>query len=164
MEFQIQSSAFTNQSMIPSRYSGEAENFSPPLSWSGIPANTQELALICEDPDAPTEKPFVHWLLYHIPPSITSLPEGITREARLAEPFQADQGRNSTGEMGYTGPMPPVGHGRHRYFFKIFALSEKLDPLAECEKEDLLRAMEGKVIASTQLVGIYERKAIGKTA
>ncbi|MEO5969738.1 MAG: YbhB/YbcL family Raf kinase inhibitor-like protein [Bdellovibrionia bacterium] len=164
MEFQIQSSAFRNKNMIPSRYSGEAENLSPPLSWSGLLADAQELALICEDPDAPREKPFVHWLLYHIPPTISTLPEGMTREAQLAEPFHANQGRNSAGEIGYTGPMPPVGHGRHRYFFKIFALSKKLDLSPGCEKEDLLKAMEGKVIASAELVGTYERKAVGKTA
>jgi Raf kinase inhibitor-like YbhB/YbcL family protein len=164
MTFKLTSREFSNHDAIPSRFSGEAENLSPALSWSGVPADTEELVLICQDPDAPQDAPFIHWLLYAIPPTVTFLPEGITKEARLVEPLNAFQGRNSAGDIGYTGPMPPVGEGGHHYFFTLFALNEKLDLPAGISKRALLQAMRGKVIASAELIGLYERNVQKQTA
>jgi len=156
----VTSSAFKDGSPIPKKHTGEGEDVSPALSWSGVPAGTQELALICDDPDAPTPEPWVHWVIYKIPAAATGLPEGVAKTAQLKEPAGALQGKNSwpDGEnTGYGGPMPPPGHGRHRYYFKLYALKAPLAVQAGLTKKQLLAQMSGKILAEGQLMGTYER-------
>lgn len=146
----VTSSAFTAGGPIPEKYTGEGEDVSPPLAWTGLPAGAVELALICEDLDAPGAEPWVHWVRYHIPAGTSGLGEEVTGEAL--------EGTNSSGTMGYRGPMPPVGDGPHRYRFRIYAFDTSLDLATAATKEELLAAMEGHVIATGELVGTYERK------
>lgn len=150
MTITVTSPAFDDGSRIPKKYTGDGEDVSPPLTWTGVPEGTQEIALICDDPDAPTPAPWVHWVLYKIPPATTSLKEG--------SPGGALEGKNDFGRSGYGGPMPPPGHGVHNYSFRIYALEKKLDLKTGVTKEELLKAMEGSVIAQGRLVGTYERR------
>jgi Raf kinase inhibitor-like YbhB/YbcL family protein len=158
MSFKISSPVFENGQEISKEFTGEGSDISPPLKWSQIPEGTKEFVLICDDPDAPsTPQPFVHWLIYNISPSVTQLPKGIAPQSRLDLPIRADQGVNSFGKIGYGGPMPPVGHGRHRYVFKLYALNTELGIAPGATKEKLLKAMNGHVLAEAQVIGIYER-------
>jgi Raf kinase inhibitor-like YbhB/YbcL family protein len=157
MPLALKSNAFRDGGELARAYTGEGDEHSPPLTWSGAPPETREYALICEDPDAPGGEPFVHWLTYNIGPSTTSLPEAIRREPRLEVPLRLDQGRNSFGKIGYAGPMPPVGHGFHRYVFTLYALDKQLRVPPGASKEVLLDAIRGHVIDSTQFVGRYRR-------
>ncbi|HVT29153.1 MAG TPA: YbhB/YbcL family Raf kinase inhibitor-like protein, partial [Lacipirellulaceae bacterium] len=119
MKFELTSSAFKRGAPIPRKYTGEGDDASPPLAWSAAPPNTKEFALICDDPDAPSAEPWVHWVIYGIPADVSGLPEGVkTNEAKLAKPVVARQGKNSFtsgATVGYRGPMPPPGHGVHHY-------------------------------------------------
>lgn len=157
MNFKLSSTAFTNDEKIPRRYSRDGEDISPPLAWEGIPEGSAELALICDDPDAPTPKPFVHWVIYGLSPDLKSLPEAIPTEKELAEPIRARQGENSWGKAGYGGPAPPRGHGIHHYHFTLYALKNRLDLPPGVDKDKLLKAMNGAVLAKTTLTGLYER-------
>jgi Raf kinase inhibitor-like YbhB/YbcL family protein len=150
MNIQVSSPAFEPGGTIPKKYTGEGQDVSPPLAWSGLPEGTRELALVCDDPDAPTSKPFVHWVLYKIPADLSGLPEGDARGAL--------EGENDFGGTGYGGPMPPRGHGTHRYRFKTYALDTELGVVAGLTKDELLRVIEGHVLAEGELVGTYERK------
>ena len=159
---QLTSSAFQAQQAIPRRYSGESEDVSPELRWSDVPASAQSFALICEDPDAPRvpgrDHPFVHWVIYNLSANTSMLPEGLPKQASVTSaPIEADQGTNSFGRLGYGGPMPPVGHGAHHYHFKLYALDRELSLSAGVTKHDLMKAMEGHVIAESELIGLYER-------
>ena len=158
MSIRVTSSAFASGQPIPRKYTGEGEDVSPPLSWSNVPAGAKELALICDDPDAPQAEPWVHWLLYKIPPQTGGLPEAVPREKTLREPAGAMQGINSFRKIGYGGPMPPRGHGVHHYHFRVYALKQSLDVQPGIDKASLLAAMRGAVIAEGELVGTYERK------
>ncbi len=157
MTLTIQSSAFVQGQAIPRRYSGEGEDISVPLSFSGIGEGVKELAMIVDDPDAPTDQPWVHWVIYKIPPDAAGLAEGIATEAELSSPAGALQGRNTSGDIGYHGPMPPPGHGVHHYHFKLYALDTQLELKSGADKQALLAAMEGHVLARAELVGTYER-------
>lgn len=160
MAMQLSSSAFAPGGAIPRRYTGEGEDISPPLQWTGLPTGTQELALICDDPDAPTPEPWVHWVLYKIPPQTTGLPEGLPKTAQLSHPPGAMQGKNSwtTGQMiGYRGPMPPPGHGVHHYHFTLYALDAPLSIQPGETKKNLLKKMEGHILAAAELIGTYQR-------
>ncbi len=157
MTVTIRSSAFANGEPIPRRYSGEGEDVSPPLSWSGVPDGAKELAMIVDDPDAPTAQPWVHWVIYKIPPDAAGLAEGIAADAQLTSPAGALQGRNTSGDIGYHGPMPPPGHGVHHYYFKLYALDVQLDLKAGADKQALLAAMEGHILGRGELVGAYQR-------
>jgi Raf kinase inhibitor-like YbhB/YbcL family protein len=150
MSIQVSSPAFEPGGTIPEKYTGEGQDVSPPLAWNGLPEGTRELALVCDDPDAPTPKPFVHWVLYKIPAHLSGLPEGDARGAL--------EGKNDFGGTGYGGPMPPRGHGAHRYRFEVYALDTELRVVAGLTKDELLRAIEGHVLAEGELVGSYERK------
>lgn len=164
MTIQITSSAFAQGHPIPKKYTGEGDDVSPPLAWSGLPAGTKELALICDDPDAPTDEPWVHWVLYQLPADAKGLPEGVPRKSRLKEPTGAVQGKNSwpaAEATGYRGPMPPPGHGVHHYYFKLYALDAPLDAPPGLEKKALLEKIEGHVLAEGVLMGTYERKKAG---
>lgn len=144
----IQSSAFGQGQPIPPKYTCEGTNVNPPLSISGVPAGTASLALVIEDPDAPG-KTFYHWLVWNMPADTDTINEG-------SVPLGAVQGRNSAGNPEYTGPCPPSG--RHRYIFRLYALDDMLDLDAGAAYEDLQKAMEGHVLAETELIGTYKKK------
>jgi Raf kinase inhibitor-like YbhB/YbcL family protein len=150
MAIEVSSPAFEPGGAIPRKHTGEGEDVSPALTWTGVPDETKEIALICDDPDAPTPAPWVHWVVYKIPADRTGLPEGDTQGAL--------EGKNDFGGTGYGGPMPPRGHGVHRYHFKVYALDTELEVAAGLTKERLLKAMEGHVLAEGELIGTYERK------
>jgi len=161
MSIKVTSTAFAEGAKIPKKYTGEGEDVSPPLAWSGVPEGTKELALICDDPDAPTAEPWVHWVIYHISASATGLPEGVPSTPRLENPAGALQGKNSwpSGQaIGYRGPMPPPGHGPHRYFFRLYALNAPVAAEPGDTKKLLLEQMSGHVLGEGQLMGTYERK------
>jgi len=148
----LTSSAFDDGGAIPTRHTGEGEDVSPALSWSGAPDGTRSFALICHDPDAPLILPgtygFVHWVLYGIPGKTRALPEGTGDYV---------QGVNNFGNAGYGGPMPPEGHGTHHYFFWLLALDS--DPRLEpgLTMWELLERIEPSVTAMNRLVGTYSR-------
>jgi Raf kinase inhibitor-like YbhB/YbcL family protein len=144
---EITSGAFDHGGSIPPRHSCEGENVSPPLSWAGVPDGTRSLALIVDDPDAPVGT-FTHWLAWGIDPAAGGLADG---EAAPRE------GRNGFGTVGYGGPCPPPGHGRHRYFFRLQALDVDLDLEAGADREELERALGGHVLESGELIGGYAR-------
>ena len=150
MAIEISSPAFSAGDVIPKKYTGEGEDVSPPLEWTGLPAETKEIALICDDPDAPTAEPFVHWVIYKIPGDRTSLSEGNAQGAL--------EGENDFGGTGYNGCMPPEGHGVHHYHFKVYALDTELEAEAGLSKAQLLEEMEGHVLDEGELIGTYERK------
>lgn len=163
----ITSTAFHNGAGIPTKYTGVGEDNSPPLAWSGAPDGTKSFALICDDPDAPSrakprpEGPWVHWVLYNISADTQELAAPVPRAAEPSRPKGARQGKNdfSNDNVGYRGPMPPVGSGPHRYYFKIYALDRQLDlPTKEATKKSLLAAMQGHILAEGELMGTFERK------
>jgi Raf kinase inhibitor-like YbhB/YbcL family protein len=151
----VTSSSFAPGMPIPIRFTQDAENLSPAISWQGLPAGTKSLALVCEDPDAPTIDPIVHWIAFNIPATATGLPEEIPAGAI---PGGGEQGKNYNGEIRYTGPKPPLGHGVHHYHFQLFALDQTLTFTEPPEKNDLLQAMQNHVLAQGEVVGTYERE------
>lgn len=156
---QLTSSAFEDGQTIPRRHTEDGHNVSPPLSWQGQPQGTAQLALIVDDPDAPSAQPWVHWVIYSIPPDRAYLPEGLPRQVELQHPVSAQQGRNSwpSGNIGYRGPAPPPGHGTHHYHFKLYALDASLNLEGGIDKATLLSAIEGHILEQTELVGTYSR-------
>lgn len=160
MALNVTSDAFAQGAAIPARYTCEGENISPPLSWSGAPAGTKSIALIMEDPDAPDpakpQRVWVHWVVYNIPADVAGLPEDASKNGL---PAGAMKGKGDSGKTEYGGPCPPIG--RHRYFFKLYALDADLTGLTTPSKADLLKAMEGHVVASGELMGTYQKS--GKT-
>jgi len=146
----VHSSAFAPGTKIPAKYTGEGEDVSPPLEWTGVPAAAKELVLVCDDPDAPRAEPWVHWVAYKIPVSQTGLPEG------AGSGFVA--GRNDFGKNAYGGPMPPRGHGIHHYHFKLYAIDRPLEAGPGLSKGDVLERIRGRVIGAGELIGTYERK------
>ncbi|HJW72245.1 MAG TPA: YbhB/YbcL family Raf kinase inhibitor-like protein [Geothrix sp.] len=161
MTIRVTSTAFANGQPIPKRYTGEGADVSPPLAWSNLPERTQELALICDDPDAPTREPWVHWVIYNIPASLGGLPEGLPRDPHLTQPIALQQGQNSwpkgEGGIGYRGPMPPPGHGTHHYRFRVYALATHVPAAPGLDKKSLLQAMRDHVLAEGELIGTYQR-------
>ena len=159
MTIRVTSTAFADGQPIPKKFTGEGQDVSPALAWSNLPEGAKELLLICDDPDAPTDEPWVHWVIYKLPADLTGLPEGIPRDARLKSPQGALQGKNSwpKGNIGYRGPMPPPGHGTHHYYFKLYALEALLSVEPGLDKKTLLREIEGHILAEGQLIGTYER-------
>lgn len=155
MSLKIASTAFTHDGEIPARYTCESKDISPPLAWSGVPANAKSLALIVDDPDAPDpaapRMTWVHWVVYNIPPAVTGLPEASTKL-----PAGALDGLNDWDRTGYGGPCPPIG--RHRYFHKLYALDTVLPDLRKPDKAKLEAAMKGHVIAEARLVGTYRKR------
>jgi Raf kinase inhibitor-like YbhB/YbcL family protein len=146
----IESSAFESGAEIPQAYSADGEGVSPPLRWSGVPDGTRELVLLCEDPDAPKRTPYVHWALYGMPPDLRELGAGCA-------PVGAYEGRNSRLVEGWTPPSPPAGHGTHHYHFELFALDRPLSLGAHADRDEIVEAMRGHVLAEGDLVGTYER-------
>lgn len=154
MSFNLTSAAFSHQGAIPPRHTCEGENLSPPLAWSGVPAGSRSLVLIVDDPDAPDpaapKMTWVHWLLYNLPVTATGLPEGVR-----TLPSGTLEGLNDSRHTRYGGPCPPIG--RHRYFFKLYALDVVLPDLQNPTKTRLEQAMRGHVLAEAQLVGTYQK-------
>jgi Raf kinase inhibitor-like YbhB/YbcL family protein len=157
MELNLTTMAFEAGQPIPKKFTGEGEDVSPMLTWGTVPAGTAELALICDDPDAPRPEPWVHWVIYKIPATASALPENVEKVEKLAEPAGALQGVNSWGKIGYGGPMPPPGHGTHHYHFMLYALDAELDVQPGMEKEALLAAMADHIVGKAELIGTYER-------
>ena len=156
MTLMLKSSAFDSGGEIPSRYTCEGEDVSPPLVWTGVPDTARSLVLIIDDPDAPDPKApkmiWVHWVLYNIPPDVSGLPEGIV-PAKL--PPGTVEGLNDWKRIGYGGPCPPIG--RHRYFHKLYVLDTVLEGMNTPTKAKVEAAMKGHVIAQTELMGTYQK-------
>lgn len=150
----LTSPAFAEGETIPIKHTCDGEDLSPPLQWRNVPQGTKSLALIGDDPDAPG-RTFVHWVLYNIPPTAEELPEGIPAAATL--PDGARQGMNDFRRIGYGGPCPPAGKP-HRYVFKLYALDIELTLSPEATAQDLMRAMEGHILAEGRLIGTYQRR------
>lgn len=156
MALELSSTAFAHNEELPAKYTCDGGNISPPLTWSDVPVGTETLALIVDDPDAPDpenpKRTFVHWVLYNISPELEGLSEG-TNKGNL--PSGAREGRNDRDQTGYVSPCPPTG--RHRYFFKLYALDSALLDFNEPTKEELLEAIEEHILEETELIGTYER-------
>ncbi|MHC4178948.1 MAG: YbhB/YbcL family Raf kinase inhibitor-like protein [Planctomycetota bacterium] len=156
-KIELTSTAFSEGQPIPRKYTGEGADASPPLSWSTLPEGTQQLALICDDPDAPRGT-WVHWVVYGIPAAVTELPENFSKtEWRESKFKDVIEGENSFGDTGYGGPMPPSGDGKHRYFFKLYALDSELALEPGLDKQSLEEAIKGHVLGKGELMGTYER-------
>jgi Raf kinase inhibitor-like YbhB/YbcL family protein len=140
---------------IPARHSEYAEGVSPEISWNSL-TEAKSYALILEDTDAKSVRPFVHWVAWNIPGSVTTLPEGLQELPRLTEPEGILQGKTSRGSVGYFGPRPPPGDPPHHYHFQVFALDIELDVPAGAERDDVLDAMNGHVLAAGELVGTFQ--------
>jgi len=156
MALTLSSTSFAHQGEIPSQYTCEGKDISPPLAWSGAPEKTKSFALIMDDPDAPDPKApkrvYVHWVLYNLPASASGLAEAV-QPAKL--PAGTEEGKNDWGRTGYGGPCPPIG--RHRYFHKLYALDTVLADLGTPTKKELEAAMEGHVLARAELIGTYQK-------
>lgn len=152
---ELVSSAIDDNGRIEDRFTAYHDNVSPPLSWTQV-IDAEAYALIVEDPDAPTERPFVHWMIWNIPGVASSLPPGLPQRPRLDHPKGAIQGRNGKGGVGYFGPRPPPGHGVHRYHFQLFALDKPLPMDPDTILPELLNALKGNTIAKADLIGTYE--------
>jgi len=153
----VMSAPFTANGAIPAAHTCEGADKAPQLHWSGVPAGAKSLALVVDDPDAPDPKApqmtWVHWVLYNVPPTATSLPAGASKASL---PPGTREGDNDWKQPGWRGPCPPVG--KHRYFFKLYALDTVLPDLgAHAGKAKLEAAMKGHVVAEGQLVGTYEK-------
>jgi Raf kinase inhibitor-like YbhB/YbcL family protein len=158
MSMKLASTAFEHNAGIPAPYTCDDQDISPQLDWSGLPAGTQSLALIVDDPDAPDpaapQMTWVHWVLYNIPPAATGLDQATGHDSL---PAGTREGINDWGQTGYRGPCPPVG--RHRYFIKLYALDTLLPDLGKPKKPALLHAMEGHILDQAELIGTYQRSA-----
>jgi Raf kinase inhibitor-like YbhB/YbcL family protein len=143
----VSSPDFDPEGPIPPRHAADGENTSPALEFSNVPPSARSLALVCHDPDAPATHGFDHWVLYDIPADAT----GVTRGGdRLAT-----EGENSAGTLGYTGPAPPPGHGRHHYFFHLYALDVRLDAPGGLTRTKLLDLADAHIVEQARLVGTY---------
>ena len=157
MTIKLTSSAFEAKGKIPQKYTADGEDISPPLDWANLPEGTKQVALIVDDPDAPRDKPFVHWVIYGMPGDLKGLPEDVPHAKTLSDPVQAVQGTNDMGKTGYGGPAPPKGHGVHHYHFKLYALDQALQLEPGLTKLKLLDNAQGHVLAEGELIGTYER-------
>lgn len=153
MTMQLKSEAFSASERIPREYTGDGSNISPPLTWSPPPYGTHSLVLICEDPDAPRGT-WTHWVLYNLPADAQEIPAALTPEGDLEN--GARQGQNDFGKLGYGGPAPPPGKP-HRYFFKLYALDTVLHLKAGATRAQVLKAIDGHVLGSGELMGSYGR-------
>jgi Raf kinase inhibitor-like YbhB/YbcL family protein len=146
-DFSVASGAFEHAQPIPKRHTCDGDDLSPPLRWADVPDETRSLALLVDDPDAPSGV-FTHWVAWGLDPGADGLAEG-TRPP--------SEGQNDFGRVGYGGPCPPRGHGRHRYVFRFYALDQELQLHPGAGKADLERAIAGHVLAEAELAGTYER-------
>ncbi|HOB26711.1 MAG TPA: YbhB/YbcL family Raf kinase inhibitor-like protein [Bacteroidales bacterium] len=148
----VKSDSFSDGGMIPAKYTCDGANISPQLSWDNAPKDTKSFVLICEDPDAPMGT-FTHWILYDIPADVHELPENLPKDKVL--PNGAKQGIADFKKIGYGGPCPPSG--THRYYFKLYSLDTLLNLEPGLKKEDILKAMNGHILAQGQIMGKYTR-------
>ncbi len=153
MTIKLTSPAFKEGESIPSKFTCEGSDVSPPLEWTDLPEGAKSLALICDDPDAPMGT-WVHWVLYGLSPDTTNLPEAVPADEAIEG--GAKQGKNGFKRIGYGGPCPPPGKP-HRYFFKLYALDAELDLKPGASKKDLKKAMKGRILDQGQLMGRYQR-------
>ena len=155
MSLKLTTTAFPAEGPIPAKYSKKGGNISPPLAWTGVPQGAKSLALIVDDPDAPSGL-FVHWVIYGIPPGSTGLKEHQPASPTL--PDGSRQGRNGFGEIGYGGPQPPSG--KHRYFFHLYALDIAPNLEAGADRQQLDRLIQGHILEQSDIMGTFEaRKA-----
>ena len=152
----VESSAFAENFHMPDAHSDYGDGMSPQLRWFGVPTGTRAIALVAEDPDAPRDTPFTHWLLYNLPGDASEVPAAIPPDARLPRFKGAAQGCSSNGRIGYFGPHPPKEDGPHRYHFEVFCLDSPLDLAPGASRADVMRAMAGHVLAKGEVVGLYE--------
>jgi Raf kinase inhibitor-like YbhB/YbcL family protein len=152
MEIKVTSTAFEQGGMIPNKYTCDGQDISPPLSWVDVPDGTASIVLVCDDPDAPMGT-WVHWVLFDLPPDTQGLPESIPAVENLENGGR--HGINDSRKLGYGGPCPPGG--THRYYFKIYALDKLMNLPAGNTKAQLLKAMEGHILAEGELMGRYKR-------
>ncbi|HUT66699.1 MAG TPA: YbhB/YbcL family Raf kinase inhibitor-like protein [Spirochaetota bacterium] len=153
VDLTVESSAFQHGGMIPVKYTCDGTDVSPPITWTDGPEGTKSYAIICDDPDAPVGT-WVHWVIYDIPPDVSSLPEAVPSKKALDN--GADHGTNDFKRYGYGGPCPPGG--THRYFFKVYALDALIGKGPGLKKKELLRLMEGHIVAKGELIGKYSRR------
>jgi Raf kinase inhibitor-like YbhB/YbcL family protein len=154
--FNVTSPAFKNGDSIPIKYTGKGIDVSIPLNLNNVSSLGKSIAIIMDDPDAPTPTPFVHWLIWNIPTTITMIPEGIPNDKEVAILNGAIQGKNDFGEIGYMGPNPPSG--THAYKIKVYVLDRLLDLKAGSSKASLENAMKGHIIQSTLLEGKFSHQ------
>lgn len=148
-DLEVHSSAFEPEGAIPRKHAKDGDDVSPPLAWSGVSDGTRQLALICHDPDAPLPHGFTHWVVYGIPSDTASIPEG------GGEGYT--EGRNDFGDTGWGGPQPPPGHGRHHYYFWIYALDAEVDAEPGLTRAQLLDRIADHIIEQNRVVGTYEQ-------
>ncbi|MBW2020678.1 MAG: YbhB/YbcL family Raf kinase inhibitor-like protein [Deltaproteobacteria bacterium] len=153
-KLQVESAAFKAGDTIPKRYTCDGADVSPPLAWSAPPEGTEQLVLICDDPDAPG-RTWVHWVLFGLSPNTLGVPEDVPQEEVVL--VGAKQGRNDFGRIGYGGPCPPRGMGTHRYFFKVYAVDLPPHIPAGATKAQVIRMIRGHILAEGQLMGRYGR-------
>jgi Raf kinase inhibitor-like YbhB/YbcL family protein len=152
MSILVESAAFKHNQPIPSKYTCDGQEVSPPVAWKNVPEKTKSIVLICDDPDAPAGT-WVHWVCYDIPANVMFIPEGVPKADTL--PGGGKQGTTDFRNIGYGGPCPPSG--THRYFFKVYALDSMLNLPAGKSKKDIEHAMKGHIINQGELVGTYSR-------
>jgi Raf kinase inhibitor-like YbhB/YbcL family protein len=153
MAFAITSTSFPNSRDIPKKFTCDGADVSPELSWTEAPQGTQSFALIADDPDAPSGT-WTHWVLFDLPSTADSLPEGMSKIDEL--PGGERQGRNDFRKIGYNGPCPPPGKP-HRYFYRLYALDRKLDLKPGASKQEVEQAMEGRILGKAEWIGKYRR-------
>ncbi len=167
LTIKLRSTAFADGGMIPHRFTCDGSDRSPDLSWSGVPAKSRTLALICDDPDAPAGT-WSHWVVFNLPAQVAGLKEGVPASERVPNTSMEEsppagsnpdvtQGKNDFGKVGYEGPCPPSG--AHRYFFRLYALDERLELGSEATRTDVLKAIKGHILAEGRLIGKYARGA-----
>jgi Raf kinase inhibitor-like YbhB/YbcL family protein len=154
VKIHLTSAAFVDGQPIPVKYTADALDISPPLAWTNMPAGTQSLALIADDPDAPAGD-WTHWTIYDLPPATKTLAEDQFKVAQFKN--GAKQGLNDFKKTGYNGPAPPAGKA-HRYYFKLYALNAMTGLPPGANKADLLKAMNGHVLGEGKLMGTYQRQ------
>jgi Raf kinase inhibitor-like YbhB/YbcL family protein len=150
---QLQSAAFIQESTIPKKHTCDGPDLSPALSWSGAPEGTKAFALVCDDPDAPAGS-WVHWVVYDLPATTTSLPEGVPKDRELKGGGR--QGVNDFGRIGYGGPCPPRGRS-HRYFFRLYAMNGPVDLAPGATRADFMSAARDRIVAEAEILGTYGR-------
>ena len=151
----VTSTALQPDGRLEDRHSAYHDNISPPLNWTDVPGAVA-WAVIVEDPDAPQEEPFIHWMIWNIEGGITALPEGLPNVDFLLTPQGGIQGRNGQHGFGWFGPRPPAGHGEHRYYFQVFALDTMIPMDAETKLPELLNALRARTLASGEMMATFE--------
>lgn len=156
-DLSLSAPAFDDGGSIPARYTCDGENVSPELAVEGVPDGAGSLVVVVDDPDAPGSDPFVHWLLWNVPPETETIPRGVPQGETVDALDGARQGANGSGSVGYFGPCPPTDDGAHTYRFTLSALDGTLDVSAGAKRDALAEAMADRVLARTRITGEYDR-------